>query len=149
MKRLLFALLALSFSASAAAGWVKVGETEDGAFFIDPESIRSNGHFRKVWVITNMKKRVVEGAHSYRVQWEYDCREERSRVLYLSGHTKHLADGDTVFSSSDPQKWEPTPPNTPDALIRKIICSSERSVRFFSTKFAAPAEWGRGGLAAP
>lgn len=148
MKRLIFALLALSFSASVAAGWVKLGETEDGAFFIDPESIRGNGHFRRVWVITNMKKQVVEGVQSYRVQWEHDCREERSRVLSLSGYTKPLAEGDMLFSSSDPQNWEPTPPNTPDALIQRVICSSGYSVRFFST-FARPSEWGRGGLSTP
>ena len=128
-------LLALSFSASVAAAWVEVFETKEGAFFIDPETIRSKGHFRKVWVITNMKKQVVDGAQSYRVQWEYDCKEERSRVLYMSGHTKHLADGDMLFSSSDPQKWEPTPPDTPDALIRELVCSTTHSVRFYSTKF--------------
>jgi hypothetical protein len=133
MKRLLFALLALSFSASAAAGWVAVGEHEEASFFIDPETIRSNGHFRRVWAITNMKKRIVEGAKSYRVQWEYDCEEERSRVLYLSGHSRRLATGDILFSSTDPQKWEPTPPGTPDAIILRIVCASG-SVRYFNTK---------------
>jgi hypothetical protein len=129
----MFALLVLSFSASATAGWVEVGENEDGSFFIDPETIRSRGHFRKVWAITNMKRRVVEGAKSYRVQWEYDCKEERSRVLYLSGHSRQLATGEILFSSTGPQIWEPTPPGTPDALIRGIVCSSG-SVRYFSTK---------------
>lgn len=133
MKRLIFALLAMSFSASAAAGWVKVGETEEGSFFIDPETIRSSGHFRKVWVITNMKKLIVDGARSYRVQWEYDCKEERSRVLYLSGHSKQSATGEMLFSSSAPQRWEPTPPDTPDEFILRIVCSSNHSVRYFNT----------------
>lgn len=135
MKRLNIALLALSFSASAAADWVMVGETEEGSFFIDPETIRSNGHFRKVWVITNMKKQIVDGARSYRVQWEYDCKGERSRVIYLSGHSRKLASGDILFTTTDPQKWEPTPPGTPDALILRIVCASGYSVRFFNTKF--------------
>jgi hypothetical protein len=134
MKRLIFALLALSFSASVAAEWVKVGESEDGAFFIDPETIRSNGHFRKVWAITDMKNLVVEGARSYRVRWEYDCKEERSRVLYLSGHSSPLAAGEMLFSTRVPQEWEPTPPGTPDALIRRIVCSSGYSVRYFNTR---------------
>lgn len=133
MKRLIFALLTLSFSTSAAAEWVKVGETEEGAFFIDPESIRSNGHFRRVWVVTDMKKLVVEGAKSYRVQWEYDCKKERSRVLYLSGHSRHSATGEMLFSTQAPQEWEPSPPGTPDALIREIVCSSGYSVRYFNT----------------
>lgn len=138
MKRLLFVLLALSLSAPVAAGWVKVGENDLGAFFIDPETIRSKGHFRKVWAITNMKKLVVEGAKSYRVQWEYDCKEERSRVLYLSGHSRRLATGELLFSSAGPQTWEPTPPDTPDALIREIVCSTGGSVRYFSTRLELP-----------
>ena len=134
MKRLVLVLLASSFSVSVAAEWVRIGETEYGAFFIDPETIRSNGHFRTVWVVTNMKRQIVDGARSYRVQWEYDCKEERSRVLYLSGHSRPSADGETLFSSSAPQKWEPTPPHTPDALIREIVCSSGYSVRYFNTR---------------
>jgi hypothetical protein len=130
----MFALLALSFSASVTAEWVKVGENEFGSFFIAPETIRSKGHFRQVWAITNMKKLVVEGAKSYRVQWEYDCIEERSRVLYLSGHSRQLASGEVLFSTTGPQTWEPTPPDTPDALIREIVCSSGSSVRYFNTK---------------
>jgi hypothetical protein len=135
MKRLIFALLALGVSASVTAEWVKVGENEFGAFFIDPDTIRSKGHFRQVWAITNMKKLVVERAKSYRVQWEYDCKEERSRVLYLSGHSRRLATGELLFSSAGPQTWEPTPPDTPDALIREIVCSTGSSVRYFNTKF--------------
>jgi hypothetical protein len=135
MKRLMFALLALSLSASVTAEWVKVGENEFGAFFIDPGTIRGKGHFRKVWAITNMKTLVVEGARSYRVQWEYDCNQERSRVLHLSGHSKRLATGELLFSTPGPQTWEPTPPDTPDALIREIVCSTGSSVRYFNTKF--------------
>jgi hypothetical protein len=134
MKRLMFALLALSFSASVTAEWVKIGENEVGSFFIAPETIRSKGQFRQVWAVTNMKKLVVEGAKSYRVQWEYDCQEERSRVLYLSGHSRQLATGETLFSTTGPQTWEPTPPDTPDALIREIVCASGSSVRYFNTR---------------
>jgi hypothetical protein len=62
MDRLLFALLALSLSAPTVAGWVKIGENDLGAFFIDPDTIRRQGNFRKVWAVTDMKKLVVEGA---------------------------------------------------------------------------------------
>ncbi|HEY0664146.1 MAG TPA: surface-adhesin E family protein [Thiobacillaceae bacterium] len=133
MKRLILALLVMSLSAPAAGEWVKVGETNDGSFFIDPETIRSNGHFRKVWLITNMKKLVVEGARSYRVQWEYDCKEERSRVLYVIGHSREMAGGERLFAGSGPQKWEATPPDTPDALVREIVCASGYSLRYFNT----------------
>lgn len=134
MDRLLFALLALSLSAPTAAGWVKVGENDLGAFFIDPGTIRRQGNFRKVWALTDMKKLVVEGARSYRVQWEYDCMEERSRVLYLSAYSRKLATGKMLFSTAGPQTWEPTPPDTPDAIIREIVCSTGKTARIFSTR---------------
>ncbi len=134
MERLVFALLALSLVASANAEWVKIGENDLGAFFIDPDTIRRQGNFRKVWAVTDMKQLVVEGAKSYRVQWEYDCKEERSRVLYLSAYSRQLATGEILFSTAGPQTWEPTPPDTPDALIRAIVCSTGNAARIFSTR---------------
>ena len=56
MDRLLFTLLALCLSVPATAGWVKVGENDLGDFFIDPDTIRRQGNFRKVWALTDMKK---------------------------------------------------------------------------------------------
>jgi hypothetical protein len=64
MDRLLFALFALSLSASATAEWVKIGENDLGAFFIDPDTIRPQGNFRKVWALTDMKKFGIEGARA-------------------------------------------------------------------------------------
>jgi hypothetical protein len=70
------------------------------------------------------------------VQWEYDCSEKRSRVLYLSAYSRKQATGKMLFSTAGPQTWEPTPPDTPDALIREIVCSTGNSARIFSTRLA-------------
>lgn len=124
MKRLMLALVALIFSATVAAAWVKVGEDVNYEAFIAPDNIRITGNFRKAWLIRNLMAKEKAG-QSERLQMEYDCREERERTLYWSVHSSRFAGNELLEIDTEETRWSPVPPYTIEWDILKIVCSKQ------------------------
>lgn len=111
-------------AAPAWAEWVKVAASDTSTFYIDPASIRKNGNLRKVWGITDLKQRdSVDGEMSRRSRGEYDCKEERYRILAFSFHSEPMARGETLRSKDDVGTWHAIPPDSVSADILKIVCA--------------------------
>jgi hypothetical protein len=89
-------------AAPAWAEWVAVSESNDLVAYIEPASIRKTGHFRKVWQVQDLKQRDEHGAMSRRLLIEYDCKDERFRVLATSTHSEPMAAGKTLVSADVP-----------------------------------------------
>jgi len=121
MRLVLCLLLALA-AAPAWAEWVKVSETDDSVFYIDPATIRKDGNLRRVWTINDLKQRQKDGEMSRRFLNEYDCKEERSRILSISEHSDPMAGGKTLVSESKPI-WSHVPPGTPSQTMMRIVCA--------------------------
>ncbi len=115
----LFALLA----APAWAEWVAVSESNDLVAYIEPATIRKNGNFRKVWQVQDLKQRGKGGEMSRRLLIEYDCKEERFRILLASTHSEPMAGGKTLVLDDDPGKWARFPPDTPAEDTLEIVCT--------------------------
>lgn len=124
MRIILCFLLSL-VAAPAWAEWVKVSVAEDGSLsiYIDPASIRKDGNLRKVWQINARKQRDKDGAMSVRARHEYDCKEDRFRVLAASSHSEPMAGGDVLESADDPSTWFAIPPDTLSARVLKVVCA--------------------------
>ena len=101
MRIILYFLIAV-VAAPAWAEWVAVSESNDLVAYIEPASIRKNGHFRKVWQVQDLKQRDEQGAMSRRLLIEYDCKDERFRVLATSTHSEPVAAGKTLVSADVP-----------------------------------------------
>ena len=128
MKKLLLTLLAplLLVTGSAWAEWVWVAESDNANLYIDPSTIRKDGNLVKVWKISDLKQRHKDGELSRRVRAEYDCKEERYRVLSLSEHSGPMASGTTLFTHDylgEPDKWKQIPPESVGETVQKIVCS--------------------------
>ena len=122
MKTLLLALLLVT--GSAWADWVQVAEREDMVLYIDPETIRKDGDLRRVWQIQNLKQRDKNGEMSSRVRVEYDCKQERYKMLSLSTHSGPMAGGTSLYqSSSEDIKWRDIPPGNLFEIVLKIVCA--------------------------
>jgi hypothetical protein len=121
MKTAILAFIALTFSASAAAEWVKVGLTDDYDVFIDPDTISAEGQFRKSWEIRNLKTQDRFG-ESDQYRMEYDCKDKRTRILYWSVHTGHFALGELTKLALEASHWHPIRPNTTDWIVLRIVC---------------------------
>lgn len=107
--------------ASAFAEWTLVFKSETINFYIDFQTIRKEGSTRKVWEIQDLKQRHKDGEMSRRFRSEYDCKDERLRLLSSSEHSESMGLGKTLSTTSQ-DKWGDIPPGTPAATILKIVC---------------------------
>lgn len=116
-------LASLLVTSSAWAKWVKVAETADANFYIDPASIRKEGNMRKVWEIQDFNKRDDAGRMSRRIKSEYDCKGERHRDLAISTHSESMAGGGTIYSGSGINPWSEIPPGSASEAILEAVCA--------------------------
>ena len=129
MKRLLMGLMLLVTAGAANAGWTIVGDTgDDGDAFIqyvDRATIRRNGNFVKMWDLKNYKTVQTNAGYSYLLsmtQREFDCKEEKLRILALTWFSGQMGNGNPVYSGSDPEKWSPVYPGSIGESTWKIAC---------------------------
>jgi hypothetical protein len=122
MKKLFFICL-MMLAGSAWAEWVRYGESEETNFYFDPATIRKDGNMRRVWLIQDLKKRDKAGEMSVRVRNEYDCKNERVRVLGLSTHSEPMAGGTVLEVGGENQNWRAIAPETVNEKIFNILCA--------------------------
>ena len=123
MKSLLLAL-AIFVSCPVWAEWVLVdGDYKDG-HFVDPKTIRKEGHIRRVWILKNLKAADREGTLSRRGRMEVDCKNERYKWLSMTGHSEVMAGGNITANSNQPANdWTDIAPDTAGEGIKDFICS--------------------------
>lgn len=114
-------------SSNAASGWITVSSTDLATISVDPATIRKAGNMVKIWSLYDFKS-IQSLANdkmylSQKVQWEYDCKEERGRTLYFSWHTENMGQGQVLHTSTEPTKWIPVPPRSGIENMWKIACN--------------------------
>ena len=87
MKKVVVLLL-LMVSTTVLAEWNKVGQSANGVFYVDIQSIKKKGKKAKIWILSDYKS-----VHEYNGKRhlssverdEFDCSEDKFRVtdLYL------------------------------------------------------------------
>ena len=125
MRKAILMLLLFVMSSSAAAAWVLAGRNEITSAYADPASIRRTGDMVRMWDMFDLKTARELDKKPYlsmKREVEYDCKEERSRLLFFSGHSKNMADGEVVYSSSDPHDWEPISSSSGNETLWKFAC---------------------------
>lgn len=123
MRKTILMILLAVVSIGAMAEWVKVSESDAAFFYIDLATIRRNGDFRRVWEMRDMKKIDKDGVMSVRALMEYDCNEERSRILSISEHSEPTLGGKVLLSSDDPSTWRYVAPGTVFESTLKVVCT--------------------------
>jgi len=119
IQTLLLALILL-VTGSAWADWVKLSETEDLTYYIDPTTFKKNDSKREILELKDYKQRRKSGDMSTRATMEYDCSQNRFRVVSLSSHSESMAGGQVLTSAPEGQgygPWWDIEPNGPKALL--------------------------------
>ena len=122
MKTIFLAALIL-LASSAQADWGKMGETDEGSFYIDTASVLRDGHVRQVWELTDLKQRDEGGELSRRTRVQYDCKLGRTQVLSISTYWEPMAAGKTLLSVAREGLCKEVPPETAYATAFKLLCA--------------------------
>lgn len=122
MKKL-FLVVLLMLCGSAWAEWVFVAETDEDFFYIDPATIRKDGNMRRVWRLTSFKQPSKDGTLSHRDRSEFDCTQERYRILELSAHSEPMAGGKVTAIEKGDGLWDEIAPGTPVEEMLNLLCA--------------------------
>ena len=134
MKRLLLGLTLLVTATAASAEWTPVGAANVGGddqliIYIDRATIRRNGNFVKLWDLADYKTvRTTVNGYSFlssKSQWEFDCKEEKSRILAYVLYDEKAGSGKVVFTNSDTGKWRPDSPESIGETLWKVACGKK------------------------
>jgi len=126
---LLITLLMLS-SGTVFAEWVLVsGDDAAGlAVYVDPATIRCNGNLAKMWQLYDYKTvQTVAGDSLLSIKRfnEYDCGEERTRMLGYTWFSGNMGSGNVVYSTTEQLPWEPVVPRTINRSLWKVACNKK------------------------
>jgi hypothetical protein len=119
----LLLVLTLLVTGSAWAEWVMYSTTATDTFYYDPATIRKDGNIRRVWQLENWGKRGTGGEISRRYRTEYDCKQERYKLLGFSIHSEPMAGGTVLLTGGEDYRWEAIAPDTVAAIALNIVCA--------------------------
>ena len=125
MKRLLMGLMLLVTAGGASAEWTRVGGNDDYIQYVDRATIRRNGNLVKMWDLKDYKTVQTFAGDSYlsdKTQSEYDCKEEKLRMLALLFFSGQMGNGKVVYANSDGGKWSPIGPDSVAEAMWNIAC---------------------------
>ena len=96
--------------------------------FYDPTSMKNNGRFKKVWILTSYGEEQTGGYRSVKSFYELDCKEDRARSYTMLLYTDEMAAGDVIGAQHDKLKeWSVYPADSIFSQIADAVCASPTS----------------------
>jgi len=128
MKKILLAIALTAFSTGAMAKWMTVGKSEGAAGFTvyaDQSTAKKTGSSSTMWSLFDFNSTRTSKDFkylSYKQLVEYDCKENKNRVMKYSLHSKHMGKSGAIFKNSVPGKWQKTTPESVSGNLLDIAC---------------------------
>jgi hypothetical protein len=102
--------------------------------FIDPKTIRRNGNFAQIWVLADFKDLQQSPSSapflSVKSQQEFDCVEERSRIVAMIRYSSNMGLGKVVWNSDQPDMdWTTMATGSINRLLFTLACGEVGRVR--------------------
>ena len=127
MNKLILILILAVVSSNALAEWTLVQTGKESNEFVDPATIQVSGNLAKMWSLTNISKNIKniksgEKAFVVKTVHEYDCKEHKSRLLFVAWYNDYMGTGRIERSSERPDaKWKIVTSNIRESSW-KIAC---------------------------
>jgi hypothetical protein len=117
-------------SQPVCAEWVLVsGDDEAGLkVYVDPATLRRQGSLAKMWQLYDYKTvQTVAGDSLLSMKRfnEYDCAEERTRMLGYTWFSGNMGNGNVVYSTTEQLPWELVVPRTINRTLWKVACDKK------------------------
>jgi hypothetical protein len=129
--RLVLILLGMLLAQPVWAEWLRLGETNGTsseiafAYYFDPATVRKTPNGRRAWAMWSYEQ-IQDGSfgrhQTKKILYEFDCAEERLRVLQLSFTSGPMGIGESVFSEAEPAPWIAPSPSTINEGTLKAVC---------------------------
>jgi hypothetical protein len=131
MKRLLFSVLAMVYSLSWA-GWEYTGKTNEAFVFHDKSTIRRNGAFVQMWVLTDYFEVQTGGGlvpyKSTKELWKYNCNDETLAAVSLIHFSESEGMGSVSYNKTYKEReldWISVAPGSGAEAHWKIACGKK------------------------
>ena len=127
MNKLLLILTLTIISSNVLADWTLVQTGKESDEYVDTATIRISGNLAKMWSLTNISKNIKnirpgEKAFAVKTVREYDCKEHKSRALFVAWYNDYMGTGGIERSSESPDsKWKEVTPGIRESHW-KIAC---------------------------
>ena len=128
MIRIILMLLLLGLSNSAMAEWSSITGTEIFMTYANLATIHKAGNMVQMLSLIDFKKPETYKGKLYmsmEVQAEYDCKEDKVRVLLSSMYSKNMAGGKVIGTDNNSSNWIPVPPHSFNKHLWKIACEKQ------------------------
>lgn len=126
MRNSLVAIFLAALAGNAAAAWTAIDKDESGTTHVDMDTIRRSGGNIKMWTMMSFTTphRFSNGTTylSSVTLYEFDCAEQRKRMLQGIAYSAPMREGEIVFTFSTPADWSYVTPGTVNELQFKIAC---------------------------
>ena len=128
MKKILFTIALTLFSTAAMAKWISVGKSEGATGFTvyaDKSAVKKSAGTAQMWSLfdfNSIRKARDFQYLSYKQLVEYDCKENKSRVMKYSFHRKHMGKSGAIYQDSVPGKWQAAVPKSVAKNLLDIAC---------------------------
>ncbi len=108
-------------------GWVVVSGSDRNIDSMEMLSLVRNGTIARAVINRNFldadrTQRYV--GHSWRLIEEYDCEEQRSRMVEVTGYTSFNQTGRVLGRSTTPTEWTPARPGTVGGNNLRAACAT-------------------------
>jgi len=109
------------------AEWIEAASATNGLkAYVNLDTLRRNGDSVEMWNLYDYENKETERQNlSSEVQQEFDCREERYRILAFTDFAENMGNGRVLFSASRSSDWMPVEPDTIVESIWNIACTTE------------------------
>jgi len=134
MHKVILMMLLAVVSSSAMAEWTAANEDKKSILYVDLATIRKSGNKVKMLLLNDYKSvQEVAGDKflSTKSQWEYECKEEQQRQLFVQPFSGYGGRGQPITWHIKPGEWQPVMPQSVGEIMWKIACGKTR----------ATAEW--------
>ena len=132
MQRVLLIVLLAMVSSDVAAAWIKVNENAEFTTYGDPSTIHKKGYVANMQSMFDFKavQTLLADSAKYastKQTGEYDCRDERTKLLTSTLFAKGMARGRVVHRYKLQLEWQTLKANSPTEALWKLACGKKVS----------------------
>lgn len=118
-------VIAALFYGEASAEWVRVGGTHKYDGYVDMATIGQTEQTVTLWTLRDftVTRQVARGPYrSMKTKKQYDCRNNRSRLLFTKYYAEQMGKGRLVYQGKGTKQWAKVAPGSDGEAEWKVAC---------------------------